>query len=154
MYAHFYRMLNQNEMVAEDFTQQLFMKIIEKPESFDPERRFSTWIYSVAGNMLKNEYRRQARKPEPLGLEKAPNRQELDQFWQQLDAANWQQQLGTALNQLADKHRRCFVLRYQEELSIAEISAIVGCPEGTVKSRLYHATRQLAQKLEGVNPLK
>ena len=62
MHAFFRRMLGNDSELANDFLQELFMKIIEKPKAFDVERRFSTWIYTVASNMCKNEYRRRERQ--------------------------------------------------------------------------------------------
>ena len=58
MYYYFYRMLNNSADQANDFLQELFMKLIEKPESYKPAYPFATWLYSVANNMCKNEYRK------------------------------------------------------------------------------------------------
>jgi RNA polymerase sigma-70 factor (ECF subfamily) len=60
----------------------------------------------------------------------------------------FEQHLRLSINELSDAHRQCFVLRYQEELSVVEIAEIVDCPEGTVKSRLHHALRQVAGQME------
>src|SRR4051794_3865958 len=57
---YFHRMLWRDDDKAQDFLHDLFIKIIEKPDQFNPERKFSTWIYSAAFNMCKNEYRRQS----------------------------------------------------------------------------------------------
>jgi len=55
---YFYRMLGNSNEKAGDFLQDIFMKIIERPNHFDASRRFRTWLFSVAHNMCKNEYRR------------------------------------------------------------------------------------------------
>jgi RNA polymerase sigma-70 factor (ECF subfamily) len=57
---YFYRMLGNSSEKAQDFLQDIFVKIIDHPESFNISRKFSTWIFSVAHNMCKNEYRRLA----------------------------------------------------------------------------------------------
>ena len=63
MLRYFWRMLNQDEEKSQDFLQDLMMKVVEKAHLFNADRRFSTWIYSVASNMCKNEYRsREVRK--------------------------------------------------------------------------------------------
>ena len=63
MLSYFYRLLNQEEEKAQDMLQDLFMKLVEKPHLFDPSKRFSTWLYAIASNMVKNEYRsREVRK--------------------------------------------------------------------------------------------
>ncbi|WP_225154629.1 RNA polymerase sigma factor, partial [Bradyrhizobium sp. NBAIM08] len=56
MYYYFYRMLGNSADLANDFVQELFMKIVEKPKSYNPNFAFHTWFYSVAHNMCKNEY--------------------------------------------------------------------------------------------------
>ncbi|MDE0772624.1 MAG: sigma-70 family RNA polymerase sigma factor [Salibacteraceae bacterium] len=58
MFYFFFRKLNNNQEKSEDFLHDLFIKIIEKPETFDTSKSFSPWFYSVAHNMVKNEYKK------------------------------------------------------------------------------------------------
>ena len=120
MHRYFYRMLGQNAVRADDFTQDLFLKIIEKKALYDPSRRFSTWLYTVAGNMVKNEYRRISRVPD------MPEVQEdfEENFSESFDSQLCEQQLQLALESLDNVQQQCFVLRYQEELSLKEIAEI------------------------------
>lgn len=146
MYRFFLRMLARDTAKAEDFTQELFLKIIEKPHLFDANRSFRTWIYTVATNMCKNEYRRICNTP-------AIQSDALPETWEeplpeQLDQGIFETELCRSIAALNEPQRRCFVLRYQEELSVPEISEIVGCPEGTVKSRLYHALRHITAAMK------
>ncbi|MEZ4956682.1 MAG: RNA polymerase sigma factor [Saprospiraceae bacterium] len=143
MHNYFYRMLWQDVRIAEDFTQDLFLKIIEKRAYYDPEKRFSTWIYTVAGNMVKNEYRRVSRK-KPL-----PEMKDIleENFSENIDNVVFENQLNKALDNLDDVQKQCFILRYQEEMSMKEIADIIGCPEGTVKSRLFYTVKKLANNL-------
>jgi RNA polymerase sigma-70 factor (ECF subfamily) len=143
MHRYFYRLLGQDVHRADDFTQELFLKLIQKKEMYAPSRRFSTWLYTVAGNMVKNEYRRISRQ-KPL-----PERPESfdENFSQSIDNQVFRKHLIQELEQLDEVQRECFILRYQEEMSIKEISAIMDCPEGTVKSRLFYTLRNLAAKL-------
>ena len=143
MHRYFYRLLGQNTHRADDFTQELFMKLVEKTALFDPERRFSTWLYTVAGNMVKNEYRRLSRQVAPLPVEDFFG----ENFSEDFDAQIFEQQLHQALGELDETQRQCFVLRYQEELSIREIAEILDCPEGTVKSRIFYTLKKLGNKL-------
>ncbi|MBX2872090.1 MAG: RNA polymerase sigma factor [Saprospiraceae bacterium] len=152
MHRYFYRMLWQEQQKAEDFTQELFLKIINKPHLYDPDRNFSSWLFQVAANMVKNEYRRHSRQPEitsefPLDLS-----QQEHSFFECSDRKYFKKELDAALNRLSDEHRQCFVLRYLEEKSIKEISEILDCPEGTVKSRIYYALRKLAKSLHLFKP--
>lgn len=143
MYRYFYRMLWRNEAKAEDFTQELFLKILEKPHLFDPGRSFRTWIYALAINLCKNEYRR-AQRPD---WEQRPSWE--DPVSVGLDEQLFEKQLRQSIAQLNESQRQCFILRYQEALSVAEIAAIMDCPEGTVKSRLHHALQSLATHMHG-----
>lgn len=145
MHAFFSRMLGFNSEKADDFLQELFMKIIEKPEAFDCSRKFSTWLYTVAGNMCKNEYRRMERHPQTNQIPEEPGE---DSIPDRIDFALFRTELQEALARLSPEHRECFVLRYQEELSTKEISEIMDCPEGTVRSRLFYALRRLADQLK------
>lgn len=154
MHYYFFRMLGQNQDKADDFTQDLFVRVIEKGSYFDPDQRFSTWLYAVAGNMCKNEYRRMERRPEqafPDGLEKSIAQDGL-LLDSETDQVLFRNHLEKALEQLDFGHRQCFVLRYQQEMAIREISEILGVPEGTVKSRLYYTLRKLAAQLRFFHP--
>jgi len=153
IYYYFFRMLWQDAAQAQDFAQDIFVKLIEKPQVFDTNRKFSTWIYTVASNMCKNEYRRKKQVFSNLkDCEAFPSQALTTPF--QLDQKIFNKHLGLAIEQLKPKHKVCFVLRYQEELTIEQISQIVGCPEGTVKSRLHHALKQLSKHLAVFNPKK
>ena len=147
MYRFFLRMLGRNAAQAEDFTQDLFLKTMEKSVFFDPSRKFSTWLYTLASNMCKNEYRRRNPFVSPdFGLDQAlPMTEHQPEY---LDKPFLEKQLQHAIDRLDDIHRQCFVLRWQEELSVREIADIVGCPEGTVKSRLHHALRKVTKEVE------
>lgn len=59
----------------------------------------------------------------------------------------FEKHLALALEQLDETQRQCFVLRYQEEMSLKEIADIQDCPEGTVKSRLFYTIKKLSGKL-------
>lgn len=149
-------MLGQQTALAADYTQDLFVKLIEKANLFDPQKRFSTWIYTIASNLCKNAYRAQKSKGVVLSVENWE--QYIEQLAIDLDEAtdyeHFQQDLQIALEGLKPKHKTCFVLRYQQGCTIQEISAIEQIPSGTVKSRLHYALQQLAQKLMIHNPNK
>ncbi len=144
MYRFFLRMLWRDAAKAEDFTQELFLKIIEKPHLFNPVRKFQTWIYTLAANQCKNEYRR----PRISEMLFGQDEQWEDDLPGKMDRQMLEQKLHASIKQLSPAHHQCFVLRYQEELSVAEIAEIVGCPEGTVKSRLHHALRQVSSQMD------
>jgi RNA polymerase sigma-70 factor (ECF subfamily) len=139
---YFTRMLWNNRDMAEDFLHDLFLKIIHNPQQFDVNRKFSTWAYSVAHNMCKNEYRKkQNQRLDGVEIKHSPD---LDR---ELDLFSANEKLTMLLETLEEDDKTIFLLRYEEELSIAQISQIVFMPEGTVKSRLFYLRKQLAVEL-------
>ena len=147
-----FRMLGQNEVVASDHTQDLFLHVLERPQLFDPKRKFSTWLYSVASNRCKNIYRSWSSKPPAQELTESAAPLVMPLAAEGIDRSRFEAALEQAVQQLPEPQRVCFILRFQEELSIKQIGEIVACPEGTVKSRLHYALRQLAEQLREFNP--
>jgi RNA polymerase sigma-70 factor (ECF subfamily) len=153
---YFYRMLGNNEEKAQDFLQDLFLKVVEKPELFDTKKRFSTWLFTVASNMCKNEYRRlsvRANGSTFLGdFNATANDIVMPNIDRLIDAKMFNELLLDEVATLSEIKRDTFLLRYQEHFSIKEISEILNCSEGTVKSRLFYTIKKLAQKLQAFNP--
>ena len=149
MVNFFYRKLWNDRIKAEDFAHDLFAKIIDKPQSFDPSRSFKTWLFSVANNMCKNEYKKQEVRKNtaydvPEGYEAKAGGMSADK---EVDKGNFKEQLNNELKKLNEKHREVFMLRHFEGLSLKEIADALEINTGTVKSRLHHATKVLAEKL-------
>ena len=152
LHFFFLKMLNYNQAEADDFLQELFLKIIERPQQFSTEKKFKPWIYTVAFNMCKNEYRkRTAYKWEDteaidqalLGIEPAH---------ESLDKNLLSKELQIRLSGLEEAQRMVLMLRYYEELSVKEIAEILDIAEGTVKSRLFYGLQKMATKLQAFNP--
>ena len=154
---YFYRMLGGNDEKAQDFLQDLFFKIVDNPNLFHTRNRFSNWVFTVAHNMCKNEYRRQnvrkivSYEPDMDLLPVSPEAHEhpIELY---VDRQAFQKALFKELEKMSPNHRTTFILRHQENRSIKEISAILDCSEGTVKSRLFYSTQKLAQNLQSLNP--
>ncbi len=146
----FYRRLWNDSEKAEDFSHDLFTKIIDKPDSFDPSRTFKTWLFSVASNMCKNEYKKQEiRKPTGYDLPEGMDSKDENPLQDvEIDKTNFNEALKKELDKLNDKHREVFMLRHFEGLSLNEIGEALEINTGTVKSRLHLATKTLADKLE------
>lgn len=146
---YFYRMLWKDREKAEDFMQDLFAKLIEKPALFSGERSFKTWVFSIANNMCKNAYRHH----EVVGranehIQHFGERTEQTKVEKQMDRAQFDQDLDLVLAEMDDDKRTTFYMRYREELSIKEIAAALGCSEGTVKSRLFYTLKHLNKELK------
>ncbi len=155
--GYFIRMLNFDKGLAEDALQDLFLKIAESPEKFDGSRSFKTWIFSVASNSCKNFYRHQKvvadSKEELEYLEGNNNENEFIKAAAKMDAAEFRKMLEEALNEMAPEKKEAFILKYQEDKSIADIAFIQNCPIGSVKSRLHYTLKTLEEKLKIFKPL-
>lgn len=143
----FFKMLWLDAEMAEDYVQDLFTKIIDKPELYKESYNVKPWLFQIAANMCKNAYRRQS-------FEQA-YRQHLEKegvhlayIEQNIDYKLQSDQLSVALAQLEEDHRTIFLLRYQQEMSIEEIAETFDLPQGTVKSRLYTIRQLLLEKLK------
>lgn len=151
---YFYRMLGGDEGKAQDFLQDVFLKIIEKPDQFNMNKNFSTWIFTIASNLCKNEYRRlKVRENTTNEPDMDYHEQKLinDQI-QKIDNADFEMAIQAELNKMDPDQSSTFVLRYQENLSIKEIGEILNCSPGTVKSRIFYITKKLASRLKEFNP--
>ena len=148
--GYFKRMLWRDDEKAEDFVHDLFAKIIRKPDAFDTKRSFKTWVYTIACNMCKNEYKKQeVRKNTSLGFDQHYNiSDEKTNLIKEIEFNQFGEAFSEKLNELDAKHKEVFTLRHVEGLSIKEIAEIVQINEGTVKSRIFYATKQLAKLLK------
>lgn len=154
--GYFMRMLWRDREKSEDFVHDLFAKIVNKPELFDVTRSFKTWMYSVANNMCKNEYKKQeVRKGMSNGLDHHYTLSDKNSnVMNEVQDKFFQEAFQKSLVDLDDKHKEAFSLRHLEGLSIKEIAEVLEINEGTVKSRLFYATKYLAQSLKEFNPLE
>lgn len=147
LFYFFFRMLGNDNEVANDFLQDIFLKIIHKPELFNTEHKFSSWIFSVAHNMCKNEYRkREVRKI-------VQNEEYPDHFAEDYSTNESKEkelliaEVFTELENLDDSHRSILLLKYKENFSLKEISKILELPVGTIKSRLHYARIELSKRI-------
>lgn len=133
---------------AQDFVQDLFMKILEKHHLFDTSKSFSTWMFTIASNMSKTSFR----SPTHISMEKLGEIKEGNWSESSFDKAMFTEQLERAIHKLPDYHRMTFQLRYIQNLALAEIAEITNCSTGTVKSRLYYATQKVTHDLKEFDP--
>ncbi len=146
-----YRLLNQDEALAQDKLHDVFARLIEKPMSFDANRTFKPWIFTVVANECRKHFRK---KPMSYLEEEVDIEEETLLPFDKMEQAHFRNALYKELGKLSYEHRCTFVLRYQEKLSVVEIGTIMNCPEGTVKSRIHYSIKILSKKLAVYNPLK
>ncbi|MBL4862871.1 MAG: sigma-70 family RNA polymerase sigma factor [Crocinitomicaceae bacterium] len=147
----FIRMFQGDGDKAQDFVQELFIRIMEKHHQFNPEKKFYTWMFTIASNMCKTNFRKPNHQSLSVDNYQLNNSAHLNENC--FDKVVFRKALKKAVANLEQHHRLTFVLRYMEELSIKEISEITETSEGTVKSRLFYATKKVAKCLEEFNPV-
>ncbi len=152
-----YRTIGDRER-AEDLVQEVFIRVHRHLHRFDQTKKFSTWIYTIASNLAKNELRNRSRSPlvlfqtirknweadhRPLQFEDHSHRpDDLYRKRHLRELVEW------AVSQLPEHHRTVFVLRELEGKTYEEIAEITECNLGTVKSRLNRARNRFAQIIE------
>ncbi len=149
-----YRTIGDRER-AEDLVQEVFIRVHRHLHRFDQTKKFSTWIYTIASNLAKNELRNRSRSPlvlfqtirknweadhRPLQFEDKHHRP--DDLYRKRHLHELVQE---SVAQLPEHHRVVFVLRELEGKTYEEIAEIAKCNLGTVKSRLNRARNRFAQ---------
>lgn len=140
---------------AEDLVQETFVRVYRHLHRFDPTKKFSTWIYTIASNLAKNELRNRARNPMVLfqAIKKNWDADHRPLQWEDTSYSpddlfrkrHLREQVEKAVAELPEHHRVVFVLREMEGKTYEEISDITGVTLGTVKSRLNRARNRFAQ---------
>jgi RNA polymerase sigma-70 factor (ECF subfamily) len=123
---------------VEDLFQETWLRVVRAAPAFDSNRRFSTWLFEIAANLCRDWWRR--RPPEPVAADgmdiaAAGDHARVD------DAMT----IDALLAKLPDAQREAIVLRYWHDFTEAEVGAILGCPIGTVKSRVHAGLARLAE---------
>jgi len=143
---------------AEDLVQETFIRVYRHLHRFDQTKKFSTWVYTIAGNLAKHELRNRSRNPLVLfqtikknwdadhrPLEWEDNTYRPDDLYRK---RHLKEMIEGAVAQLPEHHRMVFVLREMEGKTYEEIAEITGVNLGTVKSRLNRARNNFAQLIE------
>lgn len=129
---------------SEDVLQEVWIDVFRQLPRLQDVGAFKAWLYRIARGKKTLELRRNGRAV-PVGEdaeEIAASEDETD--FSPADAA----EVHAALNELGAEHREALVLRFLDDLSYDEIAAIVGCPPGTVRSRIHYAKQALRRLLE------
>lgn len=143
---------------AEDLVQEVFIRVYRHLHRFDRSKKFSTWAYTIASNLAKNELRNRSRSPLVLFQTIQGSNEEEDRPVQFEDTTSrpddmyrkrhLRELVEQTVAQLPEHHRQVFVLRELEGKSYEEIAEITDCNLGTVKSRLNRARTAFAAIIE------
>src|SRR4051795_13021323 len=149
-----YRTIGDREK-AEDLVQEVFIRVYRHLHRFDRSKKFSTWAYTIASNLAKNELRNRSRNPLVLFQTMRSSSEEDDRPLQFEDTTSrpddmyrkrhLRQLVDETVAALPEHHRQVFVLRELEGKSYEEIAEITNCNLGTVKSRLNRARNSFAE---------
>lgn len=148
LFAYAFRIVQQRS-AAEDAFQETFLRVFRKREHYRAGAPFRPWLYTICLNTCRDALRSRNRRPE-AELDKAalvvPDAQPGPETLTGQSAMA--ESIKQAIEKLPDKQREVFLLAYYQQLQYPEISAILDIPVGTVKSRMFHASRFLAEQLK------
>ncbi len=149
-----YRLV-RDRALAEDLAQEGFLRVYQRLNTYDPERKFSSWFFQVLRNVTI-DYLRVNRLPtasldalQEEGHHVAAVDRESASPEQLAGRGELASAIGGALSRIRPEYREVVVLRYQEGLTQPEIAEILGLPAGTVKTYLHRARKELAEILAG-----
>lgn len=151
VFAFVFRFVGDREL-AEDLTQEVWLKLLRRPEGFDGRAKLTTWLFAVARNTCLDHLRRQRRRVNESasggdGLDALPDPgpEVLDQVAER--------ELGRlvteAVDALPDEQREVFLLRERTPLSFQEIADALELPRDTVKSRMRYALERIRRYVLG-----
>ena len=154
VYALILRMVHDAEQ-AEDLAQEVFVKAYRHLASYDPRRKFASWLFKVAHNSTIDHLRRSQLDTVPLAAEQEDGGGLLavlaDTSAESPAAAAERRDMARALERaiarLRPEYREAVVLRYVEGLAYQEICEVLGLPVGTVKTNLHRARKELAEAM-------
>ena len=148
IFRFFLRSLNHHED-AEDLTQRVFIRIYRSSERYLPQAKFSTWIFTIARNLLIDEIKKRKRRPqvvfdehiEKVGDGEGGRSEELTEI------------LMKHLDTIPENHRTALLLRVQRELSYREIAEVLQTTEASVKTWIHRARLNLRKSLSNLRQL-
>ena len=141
-----YRMLNDPEEAA-DAAQETFLRAYSRLKQYNPDHKFSTWVFSIANHHCIDRLRK--RKVTSVSIDNNPVLQNLESELPRPEGTTMKREqaaeLQALLNNLEPEYRTPLILRYWEELSYEEIAQSMELTVSAVKSRLFRARKQMAE---------
>ena len=156
VFGFLYRMLG-NEEDANDLAQETFVRVYQACQSFDTAQKFTTWLFTIAANLARNQIRWRSRHPnvsldaetdsDTLGLSDIlPSDATTPQ--QAAEEAERNATVRRAVQLLPEEMREAIVLCEWEDMTVAEAAAVLNTTPKAVESRLYRARKLLSEKLK------
>ncbi|MFC1718067.1 RNA polymerase sigma factor [Candidatus Poribacteria bacterium] len=155
----------KNDDLAQDLTQETFLRAYRSRESYVPKARFAAWIYRIATNLCHDEFRRRRTSP-TVSLNTSFTVQinekgdvENYELYEQLpddsipppdvevEREEQRMRLRAAIESLSKKHRTVILMHVYNGMEYTEMAKQLGCSVGTIKSRMHYAIKSLKQML-------
>ena len=158
VFSLIYRMVRDREL-AEDLTQETFVKVLNAIDRYRPEYKFSSWIFKIANNAAIDHLRR--RELDTLSLDGGPDAMTPDRVQatslqlgdgaesqlEELEARELGTQIERAIGALRPEYRSCIIMRHVEGRAYDEIAEVLDLPLGTVKTYIHRARAELRESL-------
>ena len=152
IYTYIHRMM-QSRMLAEDLTQECFVRVMISARQGRYPQSFRPWLYKIATNLCRDYWRKSSVREKTLPDLERNAAVASDNVSQIYEKQEERALILQALNQLPAIRKEVIILRFYQDLRLDEISDVLDIPLSTVKSRLYDAIRMLNSLLssEGIN---
>ena len=152
----------RNQRTAEDIFQETFFRVVKNSGRFIQGKKFSSWMYTIAANLCRDELKRRKRRRGQVSLEREIRYDRNEQSGIELkdtiksressplenaETSEMSHKLGQAMQRLPEKYRMALELNVRHELKYREVARILKCPLGTVKSRIHKAIIMLRDDL-------
>ncbi|PID79661.1 RNA polymerase subunit sigma-24 [bacterium DOLZORAL124_64_63] len=155
LYSFILRMV-KNPDLAEELTQETLIRVYIHAAKYREIARFSTWVFTIATNLVRNKMRQRSRRPWTISLNPSPDDDEtpIDPADERADASEdvQRQELAALINEatakIPEKYRIPFLLREVDQLSYEEIQQVTGLKMGTVRSRINRARNRFRQLIK------
>jgi len=144
IFSYTYRIV-RNYHDAEDITFETFIRCFKSLDSFDINRPFATWLFTIAHNLVIDFFRKNRQEYEYLDEKHAST----DNFVQEFEKKQKFEKIEKAIAKLPPLDREIVVLFHKEEHSYQEISEILKIPVSTIKTRLHRARKRLRELIQG-----
>jgi RNA polymerase sigma-70 factor (ECF subfamily) len=139
---------------ASDLVQETYLRAYRTFHNFVPGTNCKAWLFTILYSVFVNQYRKEQREPKAVSIEELEENSrhflttaEWDPHWAQ-NPGEVGTEVDQALNSLPESFRLAVLLVDVEEMSYEEAAAIMNCPMGTVRSRLFRARKQLFMELQ------
>ena len=146
--GYLYNMLGGDQMLAEDLVQETFLRMMRSISTYHYPRPFKTWLYAIATNLAHDHFKRADTRHTIAMPEEFNHHDDTDYPESTMINKHEQEQVSTQIMQLPIHQREAMILRYYQEMPLAEIAQVLDIPIGTVKSRLSLGLRNLRKLME------